>query len=841
MSEIKIVLVDFLNYYIEGLSKRDLMIIQKETGVMEKGAFMLASYKSGIWDGKTAYINDDGVGMVRDLPRVLDVIEGTLGYTDVDFVDSRPIKLLRLPTVDEEWLKDETGYSLYDYQVNGINAAVGLTHCDSGIGGILKLATNSGKCQRFDAKVLTPTGWRTMGELEVGDSVIGSDGKAKKILDVYDGGVKNIYEVKTNLGRKMQSCGDHLYPTHDKSSKCKGKDYKNRPLSTLMKGLRWGDGGNKWQMMHLGSPVEFESIGDVPLDPYLLGLMIGDGCLRHAMNISVTEVDIRGRIKEIVENYGQKISEMSDGTGVSILRASRTSPSPIKEIIESLDLNCYSYEKHIPEVYQYASIDERVELLRGLMDTDGWIDKKYPHIVAYDTSSPKLADDVVTLVEGLGGYASITIKQEPTYEYLGEKLIGRPSYGVYIRFRNGIVPVSSEKHLAKYKTRLSDQFIDSISSVELVGREPTKCIMIDSVDHLYVTDDYLMTHNTMTTMGISKVFDKKIKTVVIVPSTNLVEQTYADYCKSDMSTVALLAKIPPKQRENAINNHDHVILTGKLFLNVHKFFQRDEWVVMYDEVHEFGEMMSQAIRESLGHCQYRIGLTATMPEEKKDFYKDGLIRNHFGDNLVQMEQKELIDRGISSAIHIDMVTVSTPVDAISLMSDDWDWNKELLYYNTNALRCDAFLEQIKKESCGNNLILCAPELGEVLAERLGINLVQDSVPSDQRGIWYAEFKEASDYSLLATFGCASTGLSINNIQTLFLLEIGKDRTRIMQSIGRGLRLDGKENFIRVVDISSCTKYARNHRKERLKIYNAEGFSNEAYKEIVVDHDSPFGE
>lgn len=483
---ITITLHDFLNYTIDGLSDLELRKIQNATGILEKGAFMQAAYKNGIWDGRSSFINDDGVGMVRNLPDVLDAMELRLKIPmdTIELIDHRDVKVLKLPLVDSEWLKKESGYSLYDYQEEGINKALGLTWDDSGIGGILKLATNAGK--------------------------------------------------------------------------------------------------------------------------------------------------------------------------------------------------------------------------------------------------------------------------------------------------------------------------------------------------------------SLITLGISKAFDGHIKTLVLVPSTNLVEQTFAEYQKSDLLSAMLSSKLSLKKRIATIKTHDHIVMTNSLFLNLHEHFQDEEWVLIYDEAHEFGEKTSMAIRESLGHCQYRIGLTATMPEEKKDHYKDAFIRHHFGANLVEVEQSELIDRGISSQLKIDCINITTPIDVISMTDKAWDWTKEMTYYDTNMMRFQAILEQIEIESAGNTLVLCHPALGSALATEMGVNFVDEAVPVDKRREWYDGFKKSSDFTLFATFGCASTGLSINNIQTLILLETGKDRTRVMQSIGRGLRLDGDTNFIRVIDISSNTKYARNHRRDRHKIYKDEGFEFEVIRTVEVE-------
>lgn len=697
---INIIVHDFLNYSISGLTEVEVKKIQHITGVREKGCFMMASYKSGQWDGRSAYINDDGVGLVRNLPRVLDAMDqiSTVEMHLMEYVDYREPKLLNLLLVDKDWLKKETGYALYDYQVEGINNAINMTRSDTGEGGILKLATNAGKCQPLYSKVMTPNGWTTMGELEVGDYVIGSDGARKKVLAVYDGGVKDVYEVNTTLGRKMRSCLDHLYPVS-----CDNVD-SVLPLSEIIDTV----GTKEWVIKHSCVPIEqdFDTIGD--------------------------------RMEELLH-----------------------------------------------------------ELKRG--HNTGTI-TVVPHNDI--TEAEKLTD----LIGGLGGLA---------------KTVGSYVFIIHLE-----VPECGINIISPYK--------DVIELVTFVGKEQTKCIMIDSDDHLYITDDWLLTHNTVVTLGISKAFDGILKTLIIVPSTNLVEQTYKDYKNSDLRSAMLLSKMTKAKRLETIKNNNHIIMTNSLFLTTHEAFQSEEWVLIYDEVHEFGEKTSLAIRESLGHCQYRVGLTATMPADKKDLYKDGFIRHHFGDDLAVIEQDELIRRGISSTIKIECIIIQSPLDKMSHADIAWEWDTELKYYNTNAIRFEAIIEEIKKECSGNTLVLCQPTLGHAASEELGVHFVDQGVPTDIRSKWYDEFDKSTDYTLFASFGCASTGISINNIQTLILVEVGKDRSRVMQSIGRGLRLDGDTNFIRVVDISSDSKYASQHRRARHKIYNEEGFEFEIVRRVVAE-------
>jgi replicative DNA helicase len=173
-----------------------------------------------------------------------------------------------------------------------------------------------------------------------------------------------------------------------------------------------------------------------------------------------------------------------------------------------------SKEKFIPEDYLYASVQERLDLLRGLMDTDGHVIVPGGRTIEYATSSVLLAAGVRWLVRSLGG---ITSEQTRTtrYGYRGEVREGAESIRIRLWFPNGLVPVASKKHLARWTagaTRFLGRFIES---VEPIGTKPCQCILIDSEDHLYVTNDFVVTHNTAcclniaTHVGVRGMFNRK--------------------------------------------------------------------------------------------------------------------------------------------------------------------------------------------------------------------------------------------------------------------------------------------------------------------------------------------
>jgi len=335
-------------------------------------------------------------------------------------------------------------------------------------------------------------------------------------------------------------------------------------------------------------------------------------------------------------------------------------------------------------------------------------------------------------------------------------------------------------------------------------------------------------------VGISKAFDPFLKSVIIVPSENLVNQTYADYKKTDLNVVALTSSVKPEKREATIQNARHVILTTKLFLNCFEYFSKEPWAIIADEIHTFGSTFADILRCDMAHCPVRVGLTATLPKTNNDPYKRHCITSIIGGGVLeQVKQEELIARGISSAMKIRIVSTSDYEMEELSDSKDFDWSIEESYLRTNPDRIEAIADYIRSFDIKNTLILCHAAFAIRLGELLGSPVIVDETPTSQREIWFAEFETRDDMLLIATFGCAGTGISINRIFREIMIDVGKNETYILQGIGRGLRLDGVHNSIELVDIHARTKYSMRHLKDRLKIYKNESFDYAQENEYIM--------
>lgn len=357
-----------------------------------------------------------------------------------------------------------------------------------------------GKAQPLTCEVLTPNGLKPIGDLIVGDLVIGSNGKPCSVTGVFPQGKKQVYRVTMTDGTFTRSCGEHLWATTRPDG---GDKPKVRTLFQIMDTLHRTVSGDHAppsgrypnHRIPLVRPVEFEPAGECPLHPYLLGALLGDGSLTGpSITFHKPEQDVISRLASLLP--GDDAHSMLDSdSGMRIRKPARgAATSHTYQALEKLGLiGSDSLTKFIPAAYLFAPASERLELLRGLCDTDGHVIHSGTR-VEFSTSSPRLAADMAFLARSLGGLVTSTIR--PTrYTYKGTVVSGADSYRIMLFFGDGSVPVSSVKNLAKWTGPKGNSY-RSIESVDPDGEEECVCIRVDAEDSLYVTDDFILTHNT---------------------------------------------------------------------------------------------------------------------------------------------------------------------------------------------------------------------------------------------------------------------------------------------------------------------------------------------------------
>lgn len=356
-------------------------------------------------------------------------------------------------------------------------------------------SAGTGKAQPLYSKILTENGWTTMGEIKVGDKVATRSGKFSEVSGIFPQGKKSIYRVYFTDGTFTDCCDEHLWSTKTCEERDKKLDWSIKSLNDIKNSL-YTKNGKRNHLIPMTEPVQFPK-KELFLEPYLMGLILGDGGISIVNRIIISTGD--QEIVDYLDSISEKYSISFRKTGkydIHIKNKKRTNKiNSISEEIQRLGLfGKKSFEKEIPEDYLFSSIDDRLQLLRGLMDTDGFISKDGTSIVFY-TSSRTLADNVQHLVFSLGGNANVVNKQT-YYIYNEEKKKGKPSYAVHINLGN-INPFSLKRKSERFKEKVKYFPRRYIDKVEYVGELEAQCIYINDDEHLYLTDNFIVTHNTL--------------------------------------------------------------------------------------------------------------------------------------------------------------------------------------------------------------------------------------------------------------------------------------------------------------------------------------------------------
>ena len=355
----------------------------------------------------------------------------------------------------------------------------------------------AGKLHPLDTQVLTPNGWVAIGNLKEGDLINTPFGAPAKLLHIFEHKNKDIYRLTTSDGRSVECGLEHLWSIRTQKQMYKyhnggGKgDYLTTCDTTeLIKRLKNG----KKSYLPIPDGQEF-SEKEFEIPPYVLGVMIGDGCLTDktwafdtAFCISNTEQDIIDKVA-----YETDTTKVYKQESNNTKKFYTTKAKQYKDYCIEKGLNTYSYNKFIPNEYLFGSVKQRKELLAGLFDTDGHIASNGCY--SYSTTSHKLCEDIVSLCRSLGYIATVS------YDNRIDKYTNDKAFKVCIQTPDKIF--SSEKHNKRWNSVYSKEkcFIRKrdhvyVTSIEKTRTADARCIYIDDPLHLYIVDDFIVTHNT---------------------------------------------------------------------------------------------------------------------------------------------------------------------------------------------------------------------------------------------------------------------------------------------------------------------------------------------------------
>jgi replicative DNA helicase len=361
-----------------------------------------------------------------------------------------------------------------------------------------------GKAQPLDAQVRTRSGWSRMGNLAVGDQLASIDGTPSIVTGIFPQGVRQIFRLTLSDGRSTECCAEHLWRVNYREWDTP------RILSTeaLMKMLGRQRYKNRlWIEPHLG---KFGHEDELPIDPWLLGALLGDGSLGgSSLRFSTASEEMLERVRSClggtmtvthVGAYDYRIVRQDRG---HVQGHFGSQPNELKAKLQTMGLwDITSEQKFVPRIYLDACFSIRLALLSGLLDTDGWVESWGS--IRFSTSSAQLAEDVVELARSLGSWCSVRQKETSFTDGDGGRKTGKIAFVCNISHPNpqSLMLLSGKQTRLPAEKQRTKRL--NISSIIPTRQAACQCISVSHPSHLYITDQDIATHNTAFALNIAE-------------------------------------------------------------------------------------------------------------------------------------------------------------------------------------------------------------------------------------------------------------------------------------------------------------------------------------------------
>lgn len=359
----------------------------------------------------------------------------------------------------------------------------------------------------------------------------------------------------------------------------------------------------------------------------------------------------------------------------------------------------------------------------------------------------------------------------------------------------------------------------TVASVTKLFDRTVYDVMVSNPEHRYCTYDGIIHHNTTITAALSHRYSTSgYPCITIVPSDDLVSQTYEWYDMLGMDTGLYSGSNKDIDHLNVVATWQAVQYNPGVLANFP--------AIIWDEAHGVkAQVAGKLLNESAKNSPFKVGVTGTLPPHATDRMS---IKAALGDVRKEVPAKWLMDHGYLSKLEIQPVELNETwletVDAHGKKSVEEfpDYAAEKAFVSKSPSRMDKIADIIVAcaSQHGNTLILVnSIQFGQKLSQLIpGSVFLYGNSPKDLRKEHYAMFEERDDLIVIASSGIASTGISIDRVFCLILVDAGKSFIRNIQSIGRGLRRGRDKDFVMVYDVFSKLKHSQKHWKDRSKYY-----------------------
>lgn len=832
--------------YVKKINESNMMFDSDEQGVIyeisEAFSFFAPGYKydrrfrNHMWDGRIHLANARTrlmpLGLIGELKRFCE----HYGYDFVDQTEQHMIiKIDPLDDFDSFVSSLNLPFEPRDYQIKAVKHAIEKNRAT--------VISPTG-CHAKGSKVLMSDGtFKTVEDVVVGDRLIGYNGQYRTVLKLCRG--KDVmYRITPNRNRAKPFIvnGEHILALHN----TKTKELDCITVNEYLNKSNWYKHIHHLELNAI--PLEFESSHTLDIDPYFMGIYLGDG---HTHNCAITTMDEEVKlyaINYVMNNFKNLKINVSNNGGKAFTYKfvyKSGADNPLANAFRNYGINITTKDnrttcsnKFIPEEYLTSSVCDRMELLAGLIDTDGNLSTSKTYY-EYSTKSEQLGLDIQRLAQSLGFVTNMRKKNVNDTYYYRITIMG----DLYLipckvshKKSNRISSIHKNEHYCGF-------------TIEELGEDNYYGFMLDG-DHLYYNDDCVLNHNSGKSLIIYLLIRWHLKYgrrfCLIVPTVSLVEQMRSDfenYAKNDPSfnVDEVVQTIGGKKSQGKIVDENKSIITTWQSLQHYDSSFYNSFDVMYvDEAHQATASVLQKIYSSAVNVPYRCGFTGSLDEEKIHHLQ---LVGSLGDIFVVTTTKELQDNGTLSPLKIHMITCKYPEDESKAFyrANKKDYKAEIDYLNSHLKR-NMFIRNIVLASKGTTMLLFnfkvhGAELSRLITEKVkedGIDrkvfFIDGNVSADEREKIRQAMNEENGCILISSVGTTATGLNIPSIQNVILCP-SKSKIRNIQSIGRGLRNDkssGKESCT-VYDLVDDMSYGRHknyclkHAMDRLRQYQEQQF------------------
>ena len=784
-----------------------------------RGYFHSTLYKQKKWDGYDEFfIKNSG----RFLTGLLPEVELALDHLKRPFTvaDERGSVEFLHKDIDDTFLQrwqpeGAERITLHDYQVDYINQIARLKR------GIILSPTG---CHRKGQGILMFDGSiKKVEDVEIGDRLMGPDSTPRTVSQLCHGR-DQMYEIVPTSGRPFVVNGDHVLSLVRTNE---GKKTGRRPNEivnvSVMEWLTWSKTRKHVHKIYRVG-VDFQGATSLPISPYHLGMLLGDGCITGRATATMTTEDF-----ELIEASRSLASSM--GVLCKVRKEKRkehlsiiTFPHPdgfrqkrgsnrLKSVLRDLELwGTNSGTKFIPQAYKVATRSDRLELLAGLMDTDGTGDGGCGF--DYISKSYRLARDVAFVARSLGFACYLRrCKKRCQTGYVGSY------YRLSISGDLSVVPCRINRKIRAIRAQKKNHLRTGFTAKPL-GVENYFGFQIDK-DNLYLLSDFTVTHNsgkTLSMVGILKSLPPGTPTLILTKSVDLTRQLYNDiepWGIEGLGKVIGGAKKDFKPGLVTVANVDSVHKIANLLA----YFR----ALIVDEVHLMMSNIPKQVYKRMERASIRVGMSATpFKFGSTDPCQKYETKGYFGPVVRTqgriLSTQELQDRGILSRSRCTFYPITQPElpyetygDAVTLGI------AENLHFNQ-------IVAKIAQAQKGRTLILVERiKHGELLASLIpGSQFIYGQDTAEARLRCIKLLQESDQCVCIVQQQLISAGINVF-IHSLIAASGGSATHNVIQRMGRGLRNAEDKELLQYTDfVFYNNDYLYSHSMHRMKVLASEG-------------------